>query len=95
MKKSEQVLVYNKPNLNLKSIELYVTMNKINCRLLMHLVINTVDGDVFEHTILFNSLRNNGYQDLKVLKHFNPYLTTADYKEIKQNILKAYKEMNI
>lgn len=95
MKKSKQIVIYNKPNFNLRSIALYVTMNKINCRLLIHLVINTVDGDTFEHTILFSSLKNNGYQDLKVLRHFNPYLTTTDYREIKQNILKVYKEMKI
>lgn len=95
MKKSKQVIIYNKPNFNLRSIEMYITRNEINCRMLIHLIIHTVERDTFEHTILFSSLKNNGYKDLNILSHFNPYLTSADYKNIKQNILEAYEKIEV
>lgn len=95
MTKSRQIVIYNKPNFNLRSIEMYMTRNEINCRLLIHLVINTVERDTFEHMVLKSSLKNNGYKDLNILSHFNPYLTSADYKNIKQNILEACEKIEV
>lgn len=93
MTTSKRVSVYYNPNFNLRSIDMYTTKNKINSRLLIHLLVNTVDGNTFEHMILKSSLKSNGYKDLNVLSHFNPYLTSADYKIIKKNILEACKKV--